>query len=236
MLNTNFWKLSVVLWLTAGSVCGRSEDLLVRPDQAAPVSSADEAFPAGLPAIGKWMIAPDDAPARWLNEVYYGKQLREPVNVIFVDHAAKSAVDATNRLLRALTAAGFPLRFGHSHGYSALIAGARHGQLVAGKATAFSDEPFELNNNHGRIFGPYNYGDTYLFTGAFSRERIDPIAQVKHEFVSFNQARDALAQRMERKTHFQRARFISLDNALLSHPYLTTGDHDGIAVLLEARE
>lgn len=236
ILHTNFWMLSVVLLLAAGPGCGRSQSLVVGPDQVARASSAEEAFPTNLPAIGKWMIAPDDAPARWLNEVYYGKKLREPVNVIFVDHMAKSAADATNRLLQALMAAGFPLRFGHSHGYSALIAGVRHGQLVAGKATAFSDEPFELNNNHGRIFGPYCSNGVYLCTGAFSREKIDPVAQVKHEFVSFNQARDALAQRLEWRTHFKRTGFIPLDNALLDHPALTTGDHDGIAVLLEAKE
>ena len=153
-----------------------------------------------------------------------------------MDRAAASAAEATNRLLRALTAAGFPLRFGHSHGYSALLGGVKHAQLVSGKAAAFADHPFELNNNHGRIFGPQVLAGAYLYTAAFSREKVEPLAKVKHEFASFNQARDAFAERMDRKTSFKRTAFIPLDNALLNHPDLTTGDHDGIAVLLEARD
>ena len=228
--------LTVVLLLALGSGCGRNQGPVVEPDQAARASSADETFPAGLPAIGKWMLAPDGMPAHWLNQIYDGKNLREPVNVIIVARAAKSAAEATDRLLRALAAAGFPLRVGHSTGNSGLIGGVRHGQLGAGKAATFSDEPFELKNNHGRIFGPYNQAGAYIFTAAFSREKVDPLAQVKHEFVSFNQARDALATRLERKTRYHRTGLIPLDNAVLGHRVLTTGDHDGIAVLLEAKE
>ncbi|MCX6997735.1 MAG: hypothetical protein NTV49_11760 [Kiritimatiellaeota bacterium] len=227
--------LIVPLLITSGHGCMRNQGVIGTSDSANP-SVADQASPAGLPAIGKWMLAPDDAPAHWLNQIYDGKNLREPVNVIIVDRAAKSAADATDRLLRALAAAGFPLRVGHSTGYSGLIGGVRHGQLGAGKAATFSDEPFELKNNHGRIFGPYHQAGAYVFTAAFSREKVDPFAQVKHEFVSFNQARDALATRLERKTHYHRTGLIPLENAVLGHPALTTGDHDGIAVLLEAKE
>jgi hypothetical protein len=231
-----FGLLTVVFLLAAGSGCVRNEGVVTGPYQTVQASSADEAFPAGLPPIGKWMIAPDDEPSHWLNEIYHGDNLREPVNVIIVDRMAKSAADATNRLLRALAAAGFPPRWGHSQGYSGLIGGIRCGQIGAGKFTAFSDEPFELDNNHGRVFGPQSYQGAYIFTGAFSREKPVPIAQVKHEFVSFNQARDALAQHMEWKTSFKRVGFVPLDNVLLGNLKLTTGDHDGIAVLLEAKE
>jgi len=227
--------LMAMLLCAAGGGCVRNQGVVTGPYQAERASSADEAFPSGLPAIGKWMIAPDGAPAHWLNQIYYGKNLREPINVIIVDRAAKSSADAQERLLRALNVAGFPLRFGHSRGYAGLIGGVRSGQLGTGKSATFSDEPFELNNNHGRLFGPYFYDGAYIFTGAFSREKVDPIAQVKHEFVSFNQARDALAQRMEWRTGFKRTGFIALDNVLLDHPELSTGDHDGIAVLLEAK-
>lgn len=228
--------LIIALLLVTGGGCERRAGPVEGPDQLVRASTIDEAFPSGLPPIGKWMIAPDHAPARWLNQVYHGKNLREPINIILVDRGAKSADDATNRLLYALNAAGFPLRLGHSCGYSGLIGSLRFGQLGDGKPAAFSDEIFELKNNHGRIFGPHIHNGVYIFTGAFSREKFDPLAPVKHEFVSFNQARDTLAQQMEWKTNFKRVGFVQLDNALLDHPAFTTGDHDGMAVLLESKE
>ena len=227
---------ALVLVLAAGGGCMRNQGVVAGSDQGSRIASADEASPAGLPPIGKWMLAPDDAPARWLNQIYYGKNLREPINVIIVDRAAKSAADATNRLLHALSEAGFPLRMGHSRGYAGLIGGVPCGQFGAGKSTAFSDEPFELNNNHGRVFGPFVYNGAYICTAAFSREKVDPLTKLKHEFVSFNQARDTLAQHLEWKTSFKRTGFVPLFNTLLDAPALTTGDHDGIAVLLEAKE
>lgn len=225
-----------LLLLAALAGCTRNQGEVPGSAQGEQISSADEAFPPGLPPIGKWMLAPDDAPARWLNQIYHGKNLREPINLILVDRAAKSLGDATNRLLRAMSAAGFPQRIGHSHGYSALIGGVRCGQFGDGRSTAFADEPFELNNNHGRIFGPFVFNGAYVFTAAFSREKIDPLARLKHEFLSFNHARDVLAQQLEWYTPFKRTGFVPLQNALLDAPALTTGDHDGIALLLEARE
>jgi len=71
------------------------------------------------------MLAPDDAPARWINQIYYGENLRDPVNIIIVDRAATSVADTTNRLPYALAVTGFPLRMGHSSGYSGLIGGVR---------------------------------------------------------------------------------------------------------------
>jgi hypothetical protein len=234
-MKPNFQLLGMMLALAACG-CMRNQGVVVGAEAEERLSSADEVCPAGLPSIGKWMLAPDDAPARWLNEIYHGKNLREPINLILVDRAATSAAGATNRLLQAMSKAGFPQRFGHSHGYAALIGGVRCGQFGDGKSTAFADEPFELNNNHGRIFGPVACNGAYVFTAAFSRERIDPLTRLKHEFVSFNQARDALAQRLDWKTSFKRAGFVPLYNTLLDAPALTTGDHDGIAILLEAQE
>jgi len=218
-----------MLLLVLCSGCTRNQGTVAPPTPAARTSSADEAFPPGLPPIGKWMLAPDGAPARWLNEPYHGKKLREPINVIFVDHAATSAADATNRLLRALAQAGFPVRKGHSSGYSAYLGGVTCHQFPAEPKTAISDEPFEVNNNHGRLFGPVR-------TAAFSRETVAPLEQVKHAYASFNRARDTLAQRLDQQTPFKLTAFVPLDNALLGDPALTTGDHDGLAVLLEAKQ
>lgn len=38
--------------------------------------------PTLLPEIGKWMLNPDFTPADWLGEIYQGKTLREPINII----------------------------------------------------------------------------------------------------------------------------------------------------------
>jgi hypothetical protein len=180
------------------------------------------------------MIEPDGAPAHWLNEVILGKHLREPINVIILDSAARSASEAKDRLLRALAQAGFPGRLGHSGGYSAIIGSIIHGQLTDGSSGTFADEPFEFNNDHGRIFGPFAFRKAYVWTAAFSREKVAPFSEVRHKYVSFNQGRDAFLSRMTQKTSFQHVDFIRLDNMIRNDSLITTGDHDGLAALLVA--
>ncbi len=209
------------------------------PGAATPV---DCATPVGLPSIGLWMVAPDGLPARWLGEVYRGKQLREPINVLIVDRAAASADAAKLRLLSALVSIGYPDRFGHSDGYQALIGGVWHPQFITKKEHAFSDAPFELDNNHGRVFGPAAFGPggaagdrrAFLFVASFSRENIDPITRIKHRYHSFNRARDDVSQRLHYLTNFAISAFVGLDNTLIGDEQTSTGDHDGIAVLLVA--
>jgi hypothetical protein len=89
-----------------------------------------------------------------------------------------------------------------------------------------------LNNNHGRVFGPYITLGKAIFTAAFSREEIDPLEKVKHGYNSFNRARDSFAEAMDRHTCFKIKKFINLENVFIADPNITTGDHDGIAVLL----
>ena len=72
----------------------------------------------------------------------------------------------------------------------------------------------------------------YLFTGAFSRETVDVASKVKHHFNSFNRARDAFAKRMSEKAQYRVLSFADLGNAICGDPTLTTGDHDGMAVVL----
>src|SRR3954469_23263393 len=79
-------------------------------------SGVNLAKPPGFPEIGKWMLAPDGGAAHWLGEVYEGKRLQEPINVILVVEG-DGAGDATRRVLDASAAAGYPVRFGHSAGY-----------------------------------------------------------------------------------------------------------------------
>jgi hypothetical protein len=148
-------------------------------------AAADSVAPPGLPTIGKWMLSADGAIAHWLGEIYEGKRLREPINVILVDAAAASVDDAKQRLVEAAAAAGYPIRFGHSTGYRAHIGGQIYAQLPAGRDDAFSNRIFELSNNHGRIFGPSSVDGAYVFIGAFSREEVRPFRSPEHGYASF---------------------------------------------------
>jgi hypothetical protein len=199
-------------------------------------SGANLSRPPGLPDVGKWMLAPGGEPAHWLGERYRGKALREPINVIIIDEAARNAQDATARILNASKAAGYPIRFGHSTGYQAYVGGELYAQLPKGRDEAFSNEPFELSNNHGRIFGPYPTGGGYVFVAAFSREEVDPLRVPGHRYASFNRARDDFTQRLDEATTFKVSAFVGLDNAILNDPAVTTADHDGVAVLVRATE
>jgi hypothetical protein len=200
-----------------------------RPQQRPDI---DVATPEGLPAIGRWMLTAQSVPSDWLGEIYEGRNLREPINVIIVDQRASSADDAKARLLAAAARAGYPIRFGHSTGYQGFIGGQLYAQLPQGRDDAFSNDIFEVSNNHGRIFGPHQFGQGYLFAGAFSREEIDPLRDPPHSYGSFNRARDDFTQRLDRSTDFKVSRFVDLGNALIGDPKLTTGDHDGIAVVV----
>ncbi len=180
------------------------------------------------------MLDPDLTPAHWIGEVYYGKALREPINIIIVDQVANSPDEAKRRLVAACSTAGYPSREGHSSGYLGYIGGQLQTQLPEGKDHAFSNAPFIVNNDHGRLFGPYSHEGAYFFIGAFSREKVTPLAKIKHEFVSFDQARDDFAENISRKTEYQVSGYVNLSNVIMADPKITTGDHDGIAVLLKA--
>ncbi|WP_139198684.1 hypothetical protein [Devosia sp. YR412] len=190
--------------------------------------------PEGLPTLGKWMLTSAGVPSDWLGEVYRGKNLREPINVIIVDDAATSAADAITRLIAASTSAGYPVRQGHSTGYQAAMDGGLHAQLPTGNDVAFSNGIYELDNNHGRIFGPVALGTSFVFIGAFSREDVDPLADPGHQYGSFNQARDDFTQKLDAATDFKVSQFVDMENAILDDPKLTTVEHDGMAVLVRA--
>lgn len=195
---------------------------------------SDLAYPRELPPIGKWMIAQDGTIAHWLGELVDGRALREPINIIIIDGISGSAQESASRLEAAATAAGFPIRSGHSGGYRALIDRKVFPQLPKDRDRAFSNEIAELTNDHGRLFGPYPFGGAFLFIGAFSREDVR-VAQVPHHsFASFNQGRDDFARNLDRKTEFKISDFVCLDNSIIGDRQTTTGDHDGIAVLLRA--
>ncbi len=198
-------------------------------------SGSNLATPPDLPEIGKWMLDRDGVAAHWLGERVRGRSLREPINVILIDEAALTKDEATARVLAAAEAAGYPVRIGHSTGYQAFIGGEFYAQLPRGWNDAFSNDLFEISNNHGRVFGPHRVSGAFVFVAAFSREEVDPFRSPGHRYASFNRARDDFTQRLDGATPFKVAGFVSLDNALVGDVLVTTGDHDGVAVLLRAK-
>ncbi|MGI8705449.1 MAG: hypothetical protein ACR2JJ_06620 [Sphingomicrobium sp.] len=209
--------------------------LLVSPVSAGgpsgPVQPMDVARPADLPAIGKWMIGPDGQIAHWLGQIVDGKALREPINVIIIDCISASPEEAVRRIEAAASAAGYPVRFGHSAGYRAMIGDRLIGQIPSNRDSAFSNDLFELTNNHGRMFGPYQFANSYIFTGAFSRERVR-VEPLRHAFDSFIQARDDFSRQLSGKSEFKLSGVVNLGNAIVGEPEIGTADHDGFAVLL----
>jgi hypothetical protein len=180
------------------------------------------------------MITRESTVADWLSQPFRGKRLLEPINIVIVDSLAASPEEAVSRLVTACAKAGFPEREGHSSGYSALIGDAAFSQVPPGTEDCFSDAPFTFANDHGRIFGPLRWKEAFYFTGAFSREGVDLVTKVKHLYRSFDRARDTFAQALSLKTEYRLSGFTYLGNDIPDDEVLTTGDHDGMAVVLKA--
>lgn len=222
-----------IAFLALFAVAGATAMTAQTPAPPATLAAEAVANPPGLPSIGRWMIARDGTIAHWLGEMIDGKRLHEPVNVIVIDAGAASADDAKRRLTAAAAKAGFPVRIGHSTGYHGMIGGALYGQLPEGRDDAFSNRIFEESNNHGRIFGPHRFDGGYIFAGAFSRERVNLLEWPGHRYASFNQARDGFAHGLDAHSEFKAAGTVPLGNAV-NDAQVTTGDHDGNAVVLRA--
>jgi hypothetical protein len=195
----------------------------------------DIAWAAALPNLGKWMLDHSGSPAHWLGEIYEGKALREPINVVIVDAVATDHEVAKHRVVEASASAGYGIRMGHSSGYRAMIGGELKAQLPAGWDDAFSNRLFAETNNHGRLFGPYQQGSAYVFVGAFSREQVSLLHWPEHRYASFNKARDEFAASLDLRTEFKFTGAVTMHNAITADANVTTGDHDGKAVVLCAR-
>ena len=178
------------------------------------------------------MISPSGKPADWIGIKYKGKEMREPINIVIIDRKSKTAEEAVARISDYCDKAGYKDRKGHSSGYSGYIGGSLCSQVPREADHAFSNRPYELNNNHGRIFGPYKSGGKFYFIGSFSREVIGRVGfKLTHKYGSFMKAQKDFVKQAARKTELKIVREIFLDNAL-SGGTLTTGDHDGYAVVL----
>jgi len=186
-----------------------------------------------LPTIGQWLITKDLQPGNWLDQKYRGKEMREPLNVVIIDRLSKNAAEAKTRVAIACEQAGYKSRWGHSSGYKGEIAGVLYEQISPKDFHAFSDRIFLFSNNHGRIFGPAKIDNKFYFVAAFSREVVDylKISEI-HQFGSFDQARDNFSWSLDNKSEFKVIGFEGLGNTIINDPKLTTGDHDGLAVVL----
>jgi hypothetical protein len=202
------------------------------PDAAQTPDAVDLAIIKGFPAIGKWLYQDDLQKAHWLGLKWEGKNLIEPINVIFVDSVSKNMAESIDQLYKNLKKAGYSDKAHHSSGYIGYLGDRFYPQLPRERHHAFSNEPAELNNNHGRIFGPCRHDGKYIYTAAFSREKIDPVSKIMHHFGSFDRARDELSQKLHKKSAFRIAGFVGMDNAIFNDQEYTTADHDGMAVIL----
>jgi hypothetical protein len=194
--------------------------------QSTEYKNENEMLINGLPAIGKWMFDSTGMPSSWLGKKPRGKSIREPINIIIVDSVSKSADESKQNLTSAFDKAGYEDRWGHSSGYKGLIGGSYYSQLPEKYFHAFSNHPLELDNNHGRIFGPHAVNGVYYYTGSLSRE-----SGYFHNYISFTQARDDFSSALDSKTSYKLVEKVNLDNSISSDS-LATGDHDGNAILI----
>jgi hypothetical protein len=182
----------------------------------------DDHFPL-LPdlTVGKWMLRPDLQPADWIGRRYNNRSLREPINVlIFLPEG-----NEIQALLDRFAKGGYAHRWGHSAGYFGSIGQQRYPQAPSEGKRCFSDRLFLFTNNHGRCFGPHSFMGSAVFTGAFSRE-----SAIRHDYVSFNEARDDLGQKVSANSDLELLGSADMNNRLDGDPF--TGDHDGKAILL----
>jgi hypothetical protein len=112
-------------------------------NEAAPITSSWQpppetvVNPQGLPQISKWMLNKQYEPAHWLGELYRGRNLREPINIVIADVVAQSAEEAREHLLQNFKAAGYLVRKGHSTGYHGYIDGVIYEQFPDGEKRPF---------------------------------------------------------------------------------------------------
>jgi len=232
-----------------------------------------------LPRLGQWMTVTDlDArpiyllsqaevqgsqaprtlvPAHWISLTNpRGQYIIEPINYVFIVYPGKQPAVAV--LQAALRQAGFSgtASNNHSGGYSAYIGGQLFGQLTTpqGAPLTYSNQNFQVQNDHFRIFGAYplmiNKKTATLFTASISEEsglesrlmRLPPkkrqaklVALSKqhsekpednygHHFVAFSCARNNLAVGLI-KAGFP-TYYASMGN-IVNTARESTEDHDG---------
>lgn len=201
--------------------------------------------------VGVWMFKPDtldlDAIADWLwplrRELWENQRvrIREPINVVWIDHASKNRADAQAHVEMYLTAAGFFQELAtnevrkHGPGYFGFVNDFFIAQSGENVSVAWVDAEWPAENVHGRIFPVANVGTTedpvFYTLGAFSREgealRID-----FHRFLSFDgPQRQVLGWKTIGET-VHGWKYDALDAGWGNILELTTADHQGVAILV----
>ena len=203
----------------------------------APVPAPGDEVPTPYGNIGKWMLQSNGQISNYGGQPYGGKTLLEPVNVIIVDPTSKSPAAATQKLNAAMFWSGFPAQPIHSTGFMGKIDDVVYGQQPTGLLSGFSDNLFIFPNDHGRIFGPdpVQTSSGYVWSGAFSSEQFGLYNLLPaHTYVSSNMARTALATRLILSGQATLVGMVPMDNAY-NTATTTTGDHDGMAVVLRLK-
>jgi hypothetical protein len=211
---------------------GELHDYLTGAPEAQPTPGDATSTPYG--DIGKWMLDRTGKLAGWPSPAYPFKNLYQPINVIIIDSTSTTAAESAQKLTAALIAAGFPPQPIHSTGYRGVIDGIAYSQQPTAPEEAFSDANWLLVNDHGRIFGPAPdpAGTGFVWTASFSREQPGlSYLTPTHIYASFNKARDAVRAALVGSGATDLGE-VDLDNTLTGRT-VTTGDHDGYAVVLE---
>ncbi|WP_264069562.1 hypothetical protein [Mycolicibacterium komossense] len=207
------------------------------PATTSAVPSAGDETRTPYGDIGKWMLQPHGQISNYGGQIYSGKTLLEPVNVIIVDPSSTTTAQAAQKLNAAMFWAGFPAQPIHSSGFQGRIDDVLYGQQPGVPLFGFSDSFFVFPNDHGRIFGPdpVETSSGYVWSGAFSTETLGVSNFLPaHIYVSSDMARTALAMRLILSGRATFVGMVPLDNAY-NNATTTTGDHDGYAVALQLR-
>jgi hypothetical protein len=187
--------------------------------------------------IGKWLLEPDGQISDFGGQLFNGKKLLEPVNVIILDPTSSTPEEAAAKLNAKLGQAGFPAQPLHSTGFQSIINGVTFGQQPTGILQAFADNFFLLPEDHARAFGPApaQDGAGYVWTVAASREQVGLYGLLlTHTYVSFDAARDELANRLV-YSGATLVGVVPLENAYTDGT-TSTGDHDGYALVVRLND
>ncbi len=223
--------LTILVVLLAGILLTYGGLWLTTPVSQTLLAVEQTRLPEGL-RIGRWLLTGREVPANWLGQKVQGKAMREPINVILVDEIAVTPEAAVQYLLESCETIGYLSRRGHSSDYRGQIGNIIYLQLPRQENHAFSNAMYILPNNHGRIFGPHFFAGRYYFAGALSRESINLFADVRHVYASFEMAKQDFAVRMQAAGRYSVVGTVIMENAFPPSEPMTTGDHDGTAVLL----
>lgn len=191
-----------------------------------------EKVSAQFPEIGPFMYRSKnlDSVANWLGRsAEDGREILEPINMIFVDDQSTSLEESRSRIYDVFTTAGFKARFGHSSDYFGWMNDTFYKQTPTEKETAFSDFMWVFTNSHARVFGPFKSEDYWIWIASSSQEK-----GTIHDYVSFSQSRDKMAENMVRLSGCTLLGRKPLNN-LVNTPTSQTGDHDGFATVIKLK-